>query len=54
MYEDGRAAIDNRVDELTKQQKEDVPYDSENPLYPFGFGLQDFEHNGNADNKMLN
>ena len=21
-------------------QKEDVPYDSENPLYPFGFGLQ--------------
>ncbi len=23
-----------------QMQKEDVPYDSENPLYPFGFGLQ--------------
>ncbi len=25
--------------EAVKKQKEDVPYDSENPLYPFGFGL---------------
>ena len=25
--------------EEVKRQKEDVPYDSENPLYPFGFGL---------------
>ena len=24
--------------EAVKNQKEDVPYDSENPLYPFGFG----------------
>ena len=22
-----------------RNQKEDVPYDSENPLFPFGFGL---------------
>jgi len=22
-----------------RNQKADVPYDSENPLYPFGFGL---------------
>ncbi len=25
--------------EAVKNQKEDLPYDSENPLYPFGFGL---------------
>ena len=25
--------------EAVQQQKADVPYDSENPLYPFGFGL---------------
>ena len=25
--------------EAVKKQKEDLPYDSENPLYPFGFGL---------------
>ncbi len=26
--------------EAVKNQKEDLPYDSENPLYPFGFGLE--------------
>jgi beta-glucosidase len=26
--------------EAVLQQKEDLPYDSKNPLYPFGFGLQ--------------
>jgi beta-glucosidase len=25
--------------EAVRNQKEDVPYDSENPLYPYGFGL---------------
>ena len=25
--------------EAVEKQKEDVPYDSENPLYPFGYGL---------------
>ncbi len=25
--------------EAVRRQKEDLPYDSENPLYPFGFGL---------------
>jgi beta-glucosidase len=25
--------------EAVREQKEDLPYDSENPLYPFGFGL---------------
>jgi beta-glucosidase len=25
--------------EAVRNQKEDVPYDSENPLFPFGFGL---------------
>jgi beta-glucosidase len=25
--------------EAIEKQMEDVPYDSENPLYPFGFGL---------------
>ncbi len=25
--------------EAVKRQKEDLPHDSENPLYPFGFGL---------------
>jgi len=25
--------------EAVRQQKADVPHDSENPLYPFGFGL---------------
>jgi beta-glucosidase len=25
--------------EAVRQQKEDVPYDSENPVFPFGFGL---------------
>lgn len=25
--------------EAVRKQKEDLPYDSENPLYPFGFGL---------------
>jgi beta-glucosidase len=25
--------------EAVEKQKEDVPYDSENPLYPFGHGL---------------
>ncbi len=28
--------------EAVQQQLEDVPYDSENPLYPFGFGLESF------------
>ncbi|NSW94578.1 MAG: glycoside hydrolase family 3 C-terminal domain-containing protein, partial [Bacteroidales bacterium] len=26
--------------EAVRKQKEDVPYDSENPLFPFGFGLE--------------
>jgi beta-glucosidase len=25
--------------EAVRKQKPDVPYDSEEPLYPFGFGL---------------
>jgi len=25
--------------DAVEKQMEDVPYDSENPLYPFGFGL---------------
>ncbi|MCK4698913.1 MAG: glycoside hydrolase family 3 C-terminal domain-containing protein, partial [Bacteroidales bacterium] len=25
--------------EAVKNQKEDVPYDSQDPLFPFGFGL---------------
>jgi beta-glucosidase len=25
--------------EAVRAQKEDVPYDSENPLFPFGYGL---------------
>ena len=25
--------------EAVRQQKTDLPHDSENPLYPFGFGL---------------
>jgi len=25
--------------DAVRNQKEDLPYDSENPLYPFGFGL---------------
>jgi beta-glucosidase len=25
--------------DAVRKQKEDVPYDSENPLFPFGFGL---------------
>jgi beta-glucosidase len=25
--------------EAVRRQKPDVPYDSENPLYPFGHGL---------------
>ena len=25
--------------EAVRKQKEDLPYDSENPLFPFGFGL---------------
>jgi beta-glucosidase len=25
--------------EAVRNQKEDLPYDSENPLYPYGFGL---------------
>ena len=25
--------------ESVRKQKEDVPYDSENPLFPFGYGL---------------
>ena len=25
--------------EAVRNQKEDVPHDSENPLFPFGFGL---------------
>ena len=28
--------------EAVEQQKEDVPYDSKNPLYPFGAGMQGF------------
>lgn len=28
--------------EAVEQQKEDLPYDSENPLYPFGAGMQEF------------
>jgi beta-glucosidase len=26
--------------EAVEKQMEDVPYDSEDPLYPFGFGLE--------------
>lgn len=26
--------------EAVRNQKEDLPYDSKNPLYPFGFGLR--------------
>jgi beta-glucosidase len=26
--------------DAVRQQKEDVPYDSENPLFPFGYGLR--------------
>jgi beta-glucosidase len=26
--------------EAVRQQKSDVPYDSENPLFPFGYGLR--------------
>jgi beta-glucosidase len=34
--------------EAVLQQKEDVPYDSKDPLYPFGFGLEyNFEVSGN-------
>ena len=25
--------------EAVRRQKEDLPYDSENPLFPFGYGL---------------
>jgi beta-glucosidase len=25
--------------EAVRRQKSDVPYDSENPLFPFGYGL---------------
>lgn len=42
----GRAAPRGRLPlelpssmEAVRNQKEDLPYDSENPLYPFGFGL---------------
>lgn len=31
--------------EAARKQKEDLPYDSENPLYPFGFGLTYSESN---------
>ena len=31
--------------EAVERQKEDVPYDSDNPLYPFGAGMQGFEQN---------
>jgi beta-glucosidase len=27
-------------EEAVKKQLSDVPYDSENPLYPFGYGLR--------------
>lgn len=37
--------------EAVEQQKEDVPYDSENPLYPFGAGMQGFSHQN--DNKTI-
>jgi len=26
--------------EAVRNQKEDVPYDSKEPLYPFGYGLK--------------
>jgi len=26
--------------DAVRNQKEDVPYDSEKPLFPFGFGLR--------------
>ena len=42
----GRAAPEGRLPfelprsmEAVRAQKPDVPYDSEDPLYPFGFGL---------------
>lgn len=45
-YEDRRAPVEARIDDLLGQmteavrnQKEDVPYDSEDPLFPFGYGL---------------
>jgi len=31
--------------EAVEQQKEDIPYDSKNPLYPFGAGMQNFNQN---------
>jgi beta-glucosidase len=31
--------------EAVRQQKEDVPYDSEDPLFEFGFGLTYVEEN---------
>lgn len=33
--------------EAVEQQKEDMPYDSKNPLYPFGAGMQGFNSNKN-------
>ena len=29
--------------EAVEKQKEDMPYDSESPLYPFGAGIQQFQ-----------
>jgi beta-glucosidase len=34
--------------EAVKKQKEDVPYDSENPTSPFGYGLT-YEQKLNSD-----
>ncbi|MFT5168779.1 MAG: hypothetical protein ACI8P3_004024 [Saprospiraceae bacterium] len=37
--EKGRESQQKPLVAAVENQKEDVPYDSENPLYSFGFGL---------------
>jgi beta-glucosidase len=39
VYEDPRQPLDARVEDLLSQMTVDLPYDSKNPLYPFGFSL---------------
>jgi hypothetical protein len=39
-YEDPRLPFELTSSmEAVKKQKEDLPYDSENPTFPFGYGL---------------